>query len=165
MLKKRHAAFGFALLLAGCVSFYKDVSPDIPAATLIFAKGYEYKFPDGGTQVYALAGEATCSDQKRAAVLGAISGDTRVSRVPSDRLLVVIGLTTFFQSSITAAGNELDVSTCNNAASFTPQTGHSYGVKQHAVIRGECRLLIVDNATGAPPPSLRVVDHPGCVAQ
>lgn len=77
-------------------------------------------------------------------------------QVAADRRLVLDTTTRFFNTSGGANSVVITNRPCEDIAAFIPQQGRVYAVRHVASLSG-CHLTIVDKATGAPPPDLRML--------
>jgi hypothetical protein len=140
------AAAAVPLLLFGCAIAPEFAEPPVSAAsaTVSFVKGFSgSSVLEAPSQGY-LIGNGQC-DLRLGAAFTAFSPAPRPTRVLAVQRLFVEANAQFILGRISR--------TCHNAGSFVPEAGHAYHVTQ---VLGEagCRLQVLDDATGAGPPSI-----------
>lgn len=160
-----HGCWLAVLGLAGCAATGPSHAPSavVPpgsAATLQFYKGYKSGFGVSGIQNYFVSTTSRCEDLRLAATLLWTRPDGQTSAAPVDQPVLVFAATQYIVST---GGYGLSNPQCHSRATFTPTAGHVYKVTAPALLGGDCRVEVVDQATGASPSDLAVEDGAACL--
>lgn len=149
---------GAAMVLTACAATptVENLSLAQPGADVTFSKSYEgLTLGVAATQIYSLSSDGSCEDLKRATWFTWTKGAETTLRITPDVPVYVYAGTNYISTaSVSMVGNtpvaNVAEDICIDAVSFTPESGHSYAVKQpsHFRVPG-CRIQITDKATGA----------------
>lgn len=136
-------------ILVGLGAF---AAPPEPAATLEFNKGYTAYNGAGAGRASSHRYWAISKPDCRRKIPVSMTWTTAamISKpVVAERRVWLVANTRLLNS---VSGGIMS-RTCEQAAGFTPLTGHTYSITQIARESG-CDLEVLDKATGAPPPDL-----------
>ncbi len=160
MMKRLWTWIAVPALLCGCtMASYPEAPGGAPTATLVFSKGHESGFGYSGSQTYSISENMECTDLKKAAVLLWTTPHSEEAHVAAGHRITVMAVTTYFYGGpYTEHGN----TTCEGAASFVLEAGHSYDVSQLEQFGGKCHMSVLDSATRQKPPGIKFIDEASC---
>lgn len=140
---------------SGKVPTTEGLSPSEPGANLTFGKGYKAGLMVSAIQTYLVSADGTCNTLGWFGMFSMTTPKEKIFRVPVGVPTYFFSRTVYFYTSHiepNGFGTSVYVSqaSCAHAASFTPEEGHNYSVKQMSRLGAqECPFEIVDMTTGA----------------
>jgi hypothetical protein len=162
---------GAALAVGACASGpkYQSVPAGQPAAEMRFLRTFgDPGFGGGATQQFALSADENCESVQETALFNWATSGENVLRVTADTPTIIWAHTNYLSPGSMSVINGAAVGTlnekmCSSAVTFTPLLGHTYDVRQPSMPRNPvCPLEIIDRATGAPAPGVKVQADPKC---
>jgi len=139
-----------AAALAATAASYRSPKASEPAATLIFFAGGNGSL---SRTSYDINTAPACRPEKAAAMMG----DTGMKsvRVHPGRAIMVVAAASGAGKDFTLFEDGLSLNECSARASFTPQAGRTYRLRQ-IVIGKACHMEVADSETGKSPPDLKL---------
>jgi hypothetical protein len=137
-------------------------------ATLVFIRGYGSTADIAGGQAYSVGTGQDCASLTLAATFGAGRPNRWAAAVAPGRRIVVRALTTSVTWGPRSDGGRdawLASRPCATSRSFVPLPGRRYRVTQGSSrSRSLCDMTVIDETTGAAPPSLGPLHVDSCGA-
>ena len=126
-------------------------------AVIELARGYRHATVIGGGQTYRIGQGETCASAALAVSWPHWGRPVWRGTVTAGRRTVISAASRFYRHPTRRNGWRSDPLgvPCDTAVLFVPEAGHTYRVIQRSsAVRPVCTMVVIDTATGRPPPSL-----------